>query len=219
MRTVISSSLYLPVGQLAKTRTLPAKAAKNGALRVRRHKKQFPHTPARTDAPVFNAQQLIELSDLDLQTYLSDLLMGYSPELHIHNRDYLFSINESYPLTQRKLFIELVRLFALQRINELFSVALSCEDDFLQAIRILKQRKVYRLQRYLRPHHTPSVLELIKDRFTGRYFDEELICEYLYLTIQKVKNVLRSLVLQQVLEYCPQFGYYLPTKPFSYVAH
>lgn len=231
MNTPILQSFPLSVGQLAKTPFFQLHPSKDNTLRVGRHIAKTPHTSAlthkHTPAPDFNAQKLVELSDFALKQHLNDLLADQLPDLNffVHNSNYLADIEAKYSLTESKLFVLLLRLFAFQntsyQTHQERKFIKTNDTNFLQAYQVLKQRQLNRYNQLIKPNQLQKVLKVIHTHFWERTFEETDICKHLYLTYQQIETILQFLVLKKNIESITgKLGvkfYRLSTNSFSHV--
>jgi hypothetical protein len=239
--TVQNLTLSLPVGQLAKNPIYSLDSAPVLSLEVGRHTKLFSHTSTRTHegepAPDFNAEKLLSLPDLELKTYLIDLLSDQLPELDlcIHNKYYYFDILEKYSSIKSQLFELLLRLFALQnktvKGHRRAKKITTTENNFLAVFQLLKDRKHRELSKNVKPHHKQQVLDIIEERKTSIkrrkykfvYVTIEHISNNSFLTNQKIEQVIELLVFEgyllKIYNQKEDFTCYKKNKkPFSHVA-
>jgi hypothetical protein len=223
-------TLQLPVGQLAKNPIYSLDSAPVLTLEVGRHTKLFSHTSTRTHegepAPDFNAEKLLSLPDLELKTYLIDLLSDQLPhlDLEIHNKYYYFDILEKYSSIKSQLFELLLRLFALQnktvKGHRRAKKITTTENNFLTVFQLLKDRKHRELSQNVKPHHITQILEVIEG-VENKTFDLVDITKQLFIINYQVERVLELFIFEKTVRKTSQKGakeFELIKKPFSYVA-
>lgn len=192
------------VGHLDKTPIFSHHPIKNKPLRVGRHKKQTSRTSVQaheqTHTHALEVQKLTILSDLDLKTFLSNFLSDQLPELDlwIHNQNYIWEIQQKYSPANYKLFVSLLRYFALQHRQK--QHLQTTENDFLNAFRLINQRKYNQIKQGVKAHQREKILEIIHSHFPTQYFDGMDICKHYFLTFQRVEAILQLLTLEKILE-------------------
>ena len=192
-------------------------------LTVGRNEYKIPHASERAQAQDFmdenerkrliqqveqeqKEQEKIEKFDLQAMRYINNLFKNLKTDVKVcfHNKLYVEQIRVNFPKEENDIFLEFVKMFArfrsFERVELLNNVVITNENDFLQAFRLMKQRKIAEYSN-LKQKHINKVLGLLEANFQERTFSASVIAKEFYYNYTFIGKILMYLVLKRKIEF------------------
>jgi hypothetical protein len=204
------------VSQLDKLPCLTLKTLPVLTKPVGRQAKNLPHVSEGAQgapAPDFKDLQPESLSDFRAMIYLNQLFTDLLPQLKVcyHNPGYVQQIENTYLPAESRIFVGWVDSFARMRYAATYGsagapdVVLTCEHDFMLALKLMRQRRAAEYAD-LKPKHINKVYDLLKLKFKNRRFNAQLLAKELFYNYTLLKKILLLLELEQKIAFIEELG-------------
>jgi len=225
MNTQNLKHLRPPVGKLAKSSFPTPKLSNDKDLRVGRHPKQTPRVSERTRVGDFKEDKRENSFDLKAIKYLNQLFTDLLPDVKVcyHNPLYVQQIGESYSKTESAIFLQFVKTcaqFRCQAQNQ--SIILTHENDFLNAFKLMRQRKIEEYSS-VKAKNKNKVWDLLKLKFKNRTFSAPMLAKELFYNYSLLYKIIHLLTLEHKIEFVKEFKgnsfYRLREKSNAYVTY